>query len=119
MRYGEGILSYLKLQDKLMLAFVVLSAIALVNACIYKSFNGLSSDVPTEVQYSFGNMGFPTSLCVKGPVSINQESTPLMISCENTTQITGVLTSGLLDASDSNVLSSCYIDQPIDYEDQP
>jgi len=63
LRFGEGILSYLKLQYQLNLIFVGLTALAMVNVFIFSSFTGFDglNYVPWEAKYSFGNMGFATS----------------------------------------------------------
>ena len=65
---------------------------------IFASFNGLKGqDLSWAVMTSMGNMGFAKAVCSNALINWTQSSANLMFTCENTTKISNVLSSGIVD----------------------
>jgi len=54
-------------------------------------------------------------------VKLDSDSSPLLFECEYGTQITDVLNWGLINANNpsTNILTACYLEMPVNLEDQP
>ena len=70
--------------------------------------------VSLTAKYSLGNIGFPASICARMPLDYPDESSLEMIAnCQGTTQITGILSSGMmLDKSfggNYDAVRDCYV----------
>ena len=84
---------------------------------IFKSFGGLDhlgEYVSLTAKYSLGNIGFSASICARMPLDYPDESSLEMIAnCQETTQITGILSSGMmLDKSfggNYDAVRDCYV----------
>ena len=83
------------------------------------SFGGLDymgDRVSIFAKYSFGNMGFSGSICGMNVVFWDSPTSNLDYQCQGTTQITSVISSGImLDSdlpfgTDPDVLHRCYMD---------
>ena len=118
--YGPGIQNYFSMQWRMIVLFFFLSILACCQMFIYRSFNGLgylTEFVTTTADISLGNMGFSASVCSKMPVDWeHRTSVTLTISCQQTTQISSVISSGMsLDHHfpdglfDAN--HDCYVDK--------
>ena len=86
---------------------------AIAQMYIYKSFDGLGylSYLSFFSSISFGNMGFSTSVCRKKPIHWGYPTIDIEFSCEGTTYITDVVSSGILSAkSEINIFNICTID---------
>ena len=85
---------------------------------IFRSFGGLDhlgEYVSLTAKYSLGNIGFSASICARMPLDYPDESSLEMIAnCQGTTQITGILSSGMmLDKSfggNYDAVRDCYVD---------
>ena len=116
--YGPGVSNYFNLQEKLLWIFFVLTILSCFQMGIFRSFDGLGNlgdYVTTTGKLSFGNMGFSGTSCVKMPIDwVADTSVTLSIGCEKTTQITEVVSSGMmLDyawGGWADAVHDCYID---------
>ena len=82
-KYGSGIMSFFHLQQQLIVIFSILSLFAAFQMGIMYSFSGLDylgDKVSGLAKVSFGNMGFPQSVCSKDRIdwSENSETMKLM-----------------------------------------
>ena len=86
---------------------------------IYRSFDGLGNldeYVTLTADVSFGNMGFSGPICSKMPVDWNNDDSVIMsFGCQQTTEITEVLSSGMMldlgfPGGKQDAVHDCYID---------
>ena len=101
MRYGVGISNYFAMQSGLIKLFFFLSVLASIQMLIYASFNGLDylPKVNTLAHISFGNIGFSDNDCGKSLIMWDEfESTTLNFACQGSTQISGIASSGIINA---------------------
>lgn len=85
---------------------------------IFRSFGGLShleNYVLPLTTVSFGNMGFAGTSCAKMPIDwAHETSVTLHIHCQETTTISGVLSSGIMldeafPGGNADAVHNCYI----------
>ena len=103
--YGPSIVHFFKFQTAMIRLFLLLSILALMQAAIFRYSHGLQY-YEEYMNYAplltFGNIGFQKNVCLK--VLIEKDSAtynPFKIVCENKSEISKVLDSGL-------ILSSAY-----------
>ena len=117
--YGPGIKNYFRLQELLLMGFFLYSLLAWGQIEIFKSFEGLSNFdyfVNGVSTGSLGNIGFSGSVCNKRPIDwLNRDSLTLRVKCEATTQISGLLSSGMMlddgfPGGNDDAVHNCYID---------
>ena len=98
--YGTGITNYFTLLRNMILLFGALTILACFQMAIYRSFDGLGNLeewVTLTADVSFGNMGFSAPVCSKMPVDwVHDKSVKMSIGCQRTTQITEILSSGMM-----------------------
>ena len=119
MVYGPGIHSFLKLNNRLVQIFAILAICALLQMIIFRSFSGLDSfqSLAATVNWSFGSMGFAQNLCSKAMLNWGSPGLELNFRCEGHTQISSVLSSGIVSYSSAEdyqglteVFAKCYYD---------
>ena len=86
---------------------------------IYRSFDGLGNldeYVTLTADYSFGNIGFSGTACGKMPIDWHHEDyVELSLVCQQTTQISSILSSGMMldiafPGGSSDAVHGCYVD---------
>ena len=105
----------------MMWLFAFLSLIASIQMIIFFAYPGLDylkgKALHTFARISFGNIGFAGTVCGKNIITWDSSKTNLYFQCEGTTQITDVVSSGLITpqviGSDSysvvdNAMTNCY-----------
>ena len=128
--YGPGIHNFLKINNQLVCLFLLISIIAAVQMLVFRSFkgtDGLEGYTMTS-RWSFGNIGYPSNLCSKAPLMLtsasesSDESTSMVFSCQGHTEITKVLSSGVVGYSSSDdyvglteVFGTCFYDSETTY----
>jgi len=116
-QYGTGILNFFKLIQHLTWLMFVLSGCAIVQMGLLKSFGGLEyledQKVSFSALHSLGNIGFATTVCSRSVMNWSDNEISLNFQCQGTTQITQILSSGLLydkilpRGTDDNSLRVC------------
>ena len=108
--YGPGIHNFLKINNRLVCLFLLISIISAIQMLVFRSFmgtDGLDGYTMTS-RWSFGNIGFPSNLCSKAPLMFtstaesSDKSTSMVFSCQGHTEITKVLSSGVVGYSSSD-----------------
>ena len=123
--YGHGLYSFLKLNNWLVRIFFLLSFLAVIQMLVFRSFGGVVDFKGYSIitNWSFGSFGYPKALCSKNLINwsdSSQDSIELNFKCQANTQITEVLSTGIVSYSSSDdyaglvdVFSSCYYSNKI------
>ena len=91
---------------------------------IFSSFGGMDTFgefVTSTASYSFGNMGFSSTVCGKMPIDWEHgDSVNLRISCQKTTVISEILSSGMMldkgfPGGTMDAVHDCYFDPTSDF----
>lgn len=70
--YGPGIHNFLKINNRLVCLFLLISVTAVIQMIVFRSFKGTDDLTGYSVisRWSFGNIGFPSNLCSKAPLNL-------------------------------------------------
>ena len=117
--YGVGVNNFAKMNSRLVLLFAFLAMMALIQMIVFRSFNGLGdyAALSPVANWSFGGMGYPTYLCRRNLIDWSEQTIDLNFHCQGRTEITEVLSSGVMSYEDSEdypglsiVFGQCYYD---------
>ena len=119
--YGAGIVTYYRMQRKLIRLFCVLALLASVQMIIFWLFGGLdhmsNADVGVYARTSFGNIGFSKVVCFKQTIDFSRGPwIDVNFQCEKTTSVTGVVSSGVmlsnsLPGGTDSTTTTCHTEQ--------
>lgn len=104
LQYGHSFGSFLKLNDRLVKVFGVLALFACLQMVVFRSFGGVVNfkGFAWTANWSFGSLGFAQNLCSKAMLDWNESTITMNFKCEAHTQITEVLSSGIVSYSSAD-----------------
>ena len=116
------------LNARLICIFFVIMLLAVVQMIVFRSFAGLEGfkSINPTANWSFGSIGYPSYMCRKNFIDWEKEKINLSFRCEGHTEITEVLSSGVVSYENVddypglvNVFGKCYYGEPGDEKYMP
>ena len=101
--FGIGVRNLVRINNRLTCLFLVLAILAFVQMMIFRTFGGLDNfdDTSSVTKWTLGFIGQPKNLCAKNFIDWSKDTVNLNFKCEGNTEISDVLSSGVISFDDA------------------